>query len=55
MLARVAEKAVQNDPDHFLVPVASADGMIDIVKLPKNDPAYDYSDSVWSATASIPI
>jgi len=44
MLARVAESAVQNDPDYFLVPVASAQGTIEIVRLPKNDPAYDYSD-----------
>ncbi|MFA5005892.1 MAG: glycoside hydrolase family 130 protein [Candidatus Izemoplasmatales bacterium] len=44
MLARVAEAVVQDDPDHFLVPVLSATGGMEIVRLPKDDPDYDYCD-----------
>ncbi|MDP3130127.1 MAG: glycosidase, partial [Bacillota bacterium] len=44
MLARVAEAVVQDEPGQFLVPVLSETGGMEIVKLEKNDPAYDFSD-----------
>lgn len=45
MIARVAETANQTEDGHYLVPVIGKENDIDIVKLPKDHPDFDYSDS----------
>jgi len=45
MIARVAEVASQTEDDNYLVPVITKKNDIDIIKIPKNNPEYDYSDS----------
>jgi beta-1,2-mannobiose phosphorylase / 1,2-beta-oligomannan phosphorylase len=44
MIARVAEKAIQDEPDWFKVPTFCPRKGFSILRLPKNDPRYDYSD-----------
>lgn len=45
ILARVAERVIQNDQDHYLVPLYEAGRGMNIIKLPKNHSDFDYSDS----------
>jgi predicted GH43/DUF377 family glycosyl hydrolase len=45
MIARVAERVKQDDPEHYLVPTYIHGKGMQIIKLPKNSPNYDYSDS----------
>ncbi|GAB7387080.1 glycoside hydrolase family 130 protein [Bacillaceae bacterium] len=45
LLLRVAERPVQNDPNHVLVPVLhEATNELTIKKIPRNDPGLDLSD-----------
>ena len=44
MIARVAEKVIQTDPDYFLIPQYSQGNGIHIRKVPKDSPDYDFSD-----------
>ena len=44
MIARVAEQVIQNDPDNFLVPLNITNKEIKVIKLPKKNFGYDYSD-----------
>lgn len=43
MLARVAERPRQDDADYYKLPVSQNKG-IEILRIPKSDKAYDYSD-----------
>jgi predicted GH43/DUF377 family glycosyl hydrolase len=44
MIARVAEAAKQDDDFHYLVPKITEENEIQVIKLPKDNPNYDYSD-----------
>lgn len=44
LLARVAEKVVQSEPDRFLIPRYSQDGTLEVFGVPKNSPDFDFSD-----------
>jgi predicted GH43/DUF377 family glycosyl hydrolase len=44
MIARVAETARQSDDLHYLIPMITENNEIQVIKLPKNHPDYDFSD-----------
>jgi beta-1,2-mannobiose phosphorylase / 1,2-beta-oligomannan phosphorylase len=44
MIARVAEKAIQDEAEWFKVPTYSKHSGFAVLRLPRNDPRYDYSD-----------
>lgn len=44
MIARVAETPKQNDDLHYLVPMITENDDIQVIKLPKNNPDFDFSD-----------
>ena len=44
MIARVAERAIQSDPDHYLLPHYEHDKGVCIRKVPRDSNDYDYSD-----------
>ncbi len=44
MIARVSEAVIQDDENNYLVPVITEGDRYDIVKLPRNNPQYDFSD-----------
>lgn len=44
LLARVSETIIQTDHENFLVPIVDGNNKIEVVRLPKNSPHYDYSD-----------
>ena len=45
MIARVSETIIQTDSDNYLIPTVNEKSNIEVVKLPKNSPHYDYSDT----------
>lgn len=44
LVARVAERVKQTDPENYLIPRYTDGNGIEIIKIPKNDHAYDFSD-----------